>query len=396
MTSTTAHDQFLSLLATAVRDGTLVKLTFGAPDGADGAAARTVFVRPVALREGPHLSFVYRHDTREETKNLAPEDGMRTAGELLAAFRDAHLYTTALSAELRRRAGGRARLRTGAPAHEHPPSLEHDRAKRQWVDPAAPWLRALGVTDARGTVRREMAGKFRQISRYVEIVDHLLADLPGGPRPLRVVDMGAGKGYLTFALYDHLKSSGWGGGEVRGVEARPDLAHAANRAARENGLDGLSFEAGTIESAPIEKVDVLIALHACDTATDDALARGVQAGAALILAAPCCHKELRPRLRPPVVLAPALRHGILLERHAEFVTDALRAGLLEWAGYDARVFEFVATEHTPKNLMIAAVRRAGEGDRAVRASEVRSLASFYGIRAQRLAGRLGLELTPCT
>lgn len=396
MTSTTAHDQFLSLLAAAVRDGTLVKLTFGAPDGADSAAARTVFVRPVALREGPHLSFVYRHDTREETKNLSPEDGLRTAGELLAAFRDAHLYTTALSAELRRRAGGRVRLRTGAPAHEHPPSLEHDRAKRQWVDPAAPWLRALGVTDARGTVRREMAGKFRQISRFVEIVDHLLADLPGGPRPLRVLDMGAGKGYLTFALYDHLQKAGWGGADVRGIEARPDLAHAANRAAQESGLEKLRFEAGLIDGAAVDAADVLIALHACDTATDDALARGVQAGAALILAAPCCHKELRPRLRPSAVLAAALRHGILLERHAEFVTDALRAGLLEWAGYDARVFEFVATEHTAKNLMIAAVRRPAAGDREAHARAVRELAAFYGIREQRLAGRLSFDLLPCT
>ncbi|MBI3880374.1 MAG: methyltransferase, partial [Verrucomicrobia bacterium] len=178
----------------------------------------------------------------------------------------------------------------------------------------------------------------------------------------------------------------------RGIEARPELVELCNRVAKENNFTGLRFEAGSIESAALDACDVLIALHACNTATDDAIAKGIRAGAALIVVAPCCHKELRPQLNPAPVLAEALRHGIFREREAEFVTDALRAALLEWAGYDTKVFEFIATEHTSKNLMIAAVKRADAGDREARALAARKLAAFYGITTQRLAENLGVAL----
>ncbi len=136
---------------------------------------------------------------------------------------------------------------------------------------------------------------------------------------------------------------------------------------------------------------MLIALHACDTATDDALAQGIASQAALLVVSPCCQKELRPQLTAPPVLAPALRHGIFQERQAEFVTDALRALLLECAGYRTKVFEFISTEHTAKNLMIAAVRERGAGD-PQREAQLRRFAEFYGIREQQLARHLGIAL----
>src|SRR5205823_2303149 len=192
--------------------------------------------------------------------------------------------------------------------------------------------------------------------------------------------------------YDWLQRAGARQLNVRGIEARIELVELCNRVAAENRFDGLRFDAGTIESASLGRVDVLVALHACDTATDDAIASGIQAGASLIVLAPCCHKELRPQLRPPPALASALRHGILRERQAEFVTDALRAALLEWAGYDTKVFEFISTEHTAKNLMIAAVKGKRSADRGEQARRVRELAAFYGIQSQRLAAQLGFEL----
>ena len=149
---------------------------------------------------------------------------------------------------------------------------------------------------------------------------------------------------------------------------------------------------GTIESAKLPALDVLIALHACDTATDDALAKGVQAGAALLVVSPCCQKELRPQLTAAPVLAPALRHGIFQERHAEFATDALRALLLEWAGYDTKVFEFISTEHTARNLMIAATKRTGVARSAEAAKKIREFAAFYGIKSQALARQLYFDL----
>jgi hypothetical protein len=206
--------------------------------------------------------------------------------------------------------------------------------------------------------------------------------------------MGCGKGYLTFAAWQLFQKIARRPVHVRGVEQRPELVELCNRAARECGCDGLEFAAGTIADAPLTKLDVLIALHACDTATDDAIAKGIAAGAVLIVVAPCCHRELSPQLKAPPVLDPALRHGIFHERHAEFVTDALRTLLLEWAGYDTQAFEFISTEHTAKNLMIAAVRRAQPTDREAAAARARDFAEFYGIRAQQLARLLAFPLAP--
>jgi SAM-dependent methyltransferase len=230
--------------------------------------------------------------------------------------------------------------------------------------------------------------KIRQIQKFVEILSHLI-ELP---KPtLRLVDMGCGKGYLTFAAYDWLWQHGWPSAEVTGIERRTDLVEQSNRIADEFGLAGLRFEAADIERyLPAEGIDVLIALHACDTATDDAIAKGVSAGAKVIVVAPCCHKELSPQLKAPPVLAGPLRHRILYEREAEFVTDALRAALLEWQGYETNVFEFISTEHTAKNLMITAVKSG----RPAKIQPARDLATFYGIRSQLLAERLGVSLAP--
>jgi len=180
---------------------------------------------------------------------------------------------------------------------------------------------------------------------------------------------------------------------VLGIEARPELVAKCNAAAQAAGCDRLIFSAGTIASVVCPSLDVLIALHACDTATDDALVKGVQAGATLLVVAPCCQRELRPQLTASPVLAPALRHGIFQERHAEFATDALRALLLEWVGYDTKVFEFISTEHTAKNLMIAATKRRGGPVRTEEAAKaVRELAAFYGIKTQALARHLYFDL----
>jgi len=173
---------------------------------------------------------------------------------------------------------------------------------------------------------------------------------------------------------------------VTGVEARTQLVELCNEVARRAGFEGLRFKTGMVEDVEVGRADVLIALHACDTATDDAIYKGVAAGASVIVTAPCCHKELRPQIESPAALRGLLRHGIILEREAEGLTDSLRALLLEAAGYAVKVFEFVSTEHTRKNTMIAATLRAPEADsergRALR--EYRELKEFYRIREQRL------------
>ncbi len=196
--------------------------------------------------------------------------------------------------------------------------------------------------------------------------------------------MGCGKGYLTFGAW-HLFQRIWKQSvRVIGVEARDDLVKATNQLAQQIRADGLEFISGTIQSARLPPVDALIALHACNTATDDAIRRGIELGAKLIVVAPCCHKELRSQLGKPEPLAPVLRHGLMEERMAGWLTDGLRALFLEWAGYRTKVFEFVASEHTPKNLMIAAVReREPFSDEAAK-KRIEELKRFFGIEHHAL------------
>lgn len=385
-----ARITFTRHLKQAVETDNLVKLTLGKPVE-ENASCRNVFVRPLRLKAGPHLSFVERNATNDITQNLSPDKALeRIAAGIGTRFLDAHLYTTQQSFELRCHPGARDRLiirdaSNNAPRREQ----AHDRAKVHPIPPQSPWLRALGITNDRGEPRADMSSKYRQIQKYAELLRHLLAEsqiwpleAPEAPA-LKVVDMGCGKGYLTFAIASLLgpKST------VIGVELRPELVKKSNDLARQLGMSQLSFLGGSIQDAPLDKPDIVVALHACDTATDDAFARGIEAGAKLLVAAPCCQKELRPQLKAPDVLAEALRHGIFRERQAEFVTDALRAELLEWAGFKTKVFEFISTEHTAKNLMIAAMRSKASGDPA-RSQSIQQFMEFYGIRSQRLAQHL--------
>ncbi|HYP15738.1 MAG TPA: SAM-dependent methyltransferase [Opitutus sp.] len=385
----------------AVETGALTKLTLGKYRGPD-ATLRNLFVRPVTLKTGAHLTFLWRHATRDVTKNHPPAAALAEIETLLGRdFLDAHLFSATETAQLETQPDGTARLRLkpATSSANSPAPAAHDRPKAHLIPTSAPWLRALGITNERGQPREGRADKYRQIQKFAELLSHLLDEafpddvsLPSSstPTPLRVDDMGSGKGYLTFAVASLLGPRA----RVRGVEARAELVALCNQVARDHDLAShLSFVPGTIANAPLEPLDVLIALHACDTATDDALARGIAAGAKLLVVSPCCQKELRAQLHAPPVLADALQHGIFQERQAEFATDALRAQLLEWAGYRTRVFEFISTEHTAKNLMIAAVRVRPRGSASEPlAGRIRAFAQFYGIRSQALARQLEFAL----
>jgi hypothetical protein len=221
---------------------------------------------------------------------------------------------------------------------------------------------------------------------------HLLDDTsatPGSDRPVRVVDFGAGKGYLTFAVHDHLRQQPGIDAQVTGVELRPDMVRLGNEVVDKLGLDGLRFDEGDVRSQAARPIDVMIALHACDTATDHAIDLGVRGGAAVIVCSPCCHKELRPQLLSPHPMRPILQHGVHMGQQAEMLTDGLRAMLLDACGYDTQVFEFVALEHTQKNKMILAVKRAQTqpANDAVWA-QIDDIKAFYGIREQCLESLL--------
>lgn len=407
--------RFMEALAAALADGRFRKLVLAKPRGA-GDLLR-VSVRRLDLRGAAHLQFLHQHRTRELTRNLPLSDGLREVESLLGdPFQHAHLLGTDEELQLLISRRGRVALRRsrvaapgardGTDDPDHPaapaaavgaaavPAQGHARSKRRLLSLDAPFLRALGVVDGGGALVPAMARKWKQINKFVEVLDHALdqaALAQGAPgtaaAPLQVVDFGAGKGYLTFATHHHLAHGrGW---PVRtlGVELRPELVRLCNEAAAACGMDGLRFECGDVSRVSPPQVDVMIALHACDTATDHALHAGIRAGAAVILSSPCCHKQIRPQMSQPAVLRPLLRHGIHLGQEAEMVTDSLRALLLEANGYDAQVFEFVSLEHTSKNKMILAVRRRQPLPAARRQAlrqQVEQIKDFYGIREHAL------------
>ena len=388
-----ARTRFLALLRAALADGAFERLVLARPTSGEGSDLRRVAVRPVLLRGERCLQFVHTHATRDVTKNLDVDDGVVAIDALIGvAFAHAHLQTTREAIELRVSRKGRVGMSrhtltpavTGeiADAATAEATAAHDRAKRRFVDIGRPWLVDLGVTDAEGRLVPSMARKWKQINKFVEVFDHALAAsaLAARETPVRVVDFGSGKGYLTFALHDHLRGTLERTAEVTGVELRTDLVELGNRAAARTGAAGLRFLAGDVRSHEPGPIDVMIALHACDTATDHALHLGLRAGAEIILCSPCCHKQLRPQMRSPALLQPMLQHGIHLGQQAEMVTDSLRALLLEAEGYATQVFEFVALEHTSKNKMILAVKRPQRADRAAIQGQIREIKAFYGVR----------------
>jgi hypothetical protein len=415
------RERFLDALAQAAGEGRLQRIVLSKPC-AKGDDLERVTARPLVLRGEPCLSFVYKHRTRDITKNEPVEAARETIAALVGTrFAHAHLFVRDAELQLMMSRKGRytlhrARLDAqGAPAPdatrpavdaalrddaddtgEDPLALPtHDRQKHRWLGLDTPFLAALGVTTARHELVPAMARKWKQINKFVEVMAHALESAGlGADAPLNVVDFGAGKGYLTFALHDYLRRQAGGAAralDIVGVELRGELVRLCNEAVARCGLEGLRFEAGDVSSFVPARLDVMIALHACDTATDHALHTGIRAGASIIMCSPCCHKEIRPQMHMPPLLKPMLQHGIHLGQQAEMVTDGLRALLLEAHGYDAQVFEFVSLEHTSKNKMILAVKRRGRPDsphaqkrRADVLAQVDEIKRFYGIREQCL------------
>lgn len=384
-----AKQRFLTRLASCLEDGTFVKLTLGHPAN-DKSPLRKLLFRPVMIRGEKQCTVVSRFKTKDETKNHPLNEVVALVeAKLGTEFKSANLFTENDDVQLE--LGDKDRLRVIS-TERKAASLDHDRSKARWVDAAAPWMHALEVTDGRGKVRERMGDKFRQIERFVDLLsaafrESNLAGRAGGN--LTMCDMGSGKGYLTFAAYDYFRRVENRAATVTGVESRDDLVKFCNNVARFLQFEGLGFVKSEIEKYKLPPLDILVALHACDTATDDALFSGIRAGAEIIMAAPCCHKESRPQVDKAAdgPLANVLRHGIFAERHAEMASDALRTMLLEREGYRVRVGEFVAAEHTAKNVMLIATKRKSVLTPHAREkieAGIAQLKDFYGIKHQRL------------
>jgi hypothetical protein len=390
--STERTEEFLSAVKSAFAANTLIKLKLGGYHGGE-PDLKSIDVKKIVAKGSEKFSFTFHYKTRDIIKNhIQPEalGHLRTA--LKDEFRSAQLATTEFDMSFERN-GDKVRLKRSEVAGRATPSTDHNRAKnRPLTETGKPYLHALGITGKDGQVRNDAQDKFRQINKMVEIFAPLIQAIKA-EKP-RIVDMGAGKGYLDFALYDYLTATAHRPVEMIGVEMRGQLVDDGNATAAQSGFDGLSFAPGTILDYDADGADAVIALHACDTATDDAIFKGISAGASLIAVAPCCHKQIRRQMeagKPEGKLDILLRHGIFMERQAEMVTDALRALLLELNGYRTKVFEFVSDAHTPKNNLIVAEKdsRAGR-DRDAILKQIAETKAMFGIERHYLEGLLGL------
>jgi SAM-dependent methyltransferase len=368
-------DQALADVRAAVLDdATLVRAVGSGRRRGRQPGWRRVEMRYVRLKDGLRLQVTEYDAEQAHTRNVVSGARLEeSVDELLAMpFGNWHVDTTEATLQMRVTKKGDALLHTrrrdrdtAAPV----PERAHDRAKRRLLDAGDPVLHAIGITDHEGNVKPSRNAKYRQVEEFLRIldatVDTALASgrlhRPTAGAPLRVVDLGCGNAYLTFAAFAYLSGPREMPVRMVGVDVRPRSHRHNAELAADLGYDrDLVFVEGSIADAETGlSPDVVLALHACDTATDEALARAVRWQAPVVLAAPCCHHDLQRQLGAAAAPSPyrlVLQHGILRERMADVLTDTLRAALLRQHGYRVDVVEFVGSRHTPRNVLLRAVR----------------------------------------
>lgn len=349
-------------------EANFLKLTLSGQVRGAAIPWQRVVIRPVVLKGQRHLQFSYFDARQDTTKNYRGEEAQAKLDDALALpFSSLYLQGTEGDVQVQLSKKGKAMLRRHAPTGSRSTdALAHDRVKEVPLpEEPNPFLQAIGIMDARGQVRAAMRGKHAQINEFLKLLDHTneLEHLPN--RPLRILDAGCGSAYLTFALYHYLNKRRGIPATILGVDTRDDLIRKSLEQSAALGCsETLCFQrAAILEVEPETPPDIVLALHACDTATDDAIARGIRWGARLIVSVPCCHHALQEEL-PSDILRPITRHGILKQRLGDMVTDAFRALLLRVMGYRTDVIEFVSSDHTDRNLMIRAVKSSAPYDPA--------------------------------
>jgi SAM-dependent methyltransferase len=353
-----ALQQFLEYLHNCITTNTFIKISFGNYIGAD-TQLKQIFVKPIAIKSVLHYQFTYRYKTNDVAKNYTPDEAFSLITKNAdVEFGITTLFSNAAEIILETLKNNKKRIRIIEKTARIESSLfQNDKIKnRNITDTNATYLHLLGITDIQGNVLKASQDKYKQINHYIEILSSLFQKMDIASS-LQIVDMGCGKGYLTFALYDYLKNNLQKNVEIIGVENRADLVAKCNSYAHQSNFTNLYFVENNIAQYDASKANVLIALHACDTATDDAIAKGIQAKSNLIVVAPCCHKQIRKEIeinKAKNSFEYITKHGIMLERTAEMITDSMRALILEYHGYKTKVFEFITNIHTPKNIMIVA------------------------------------------
>jgi SAM-dependent methyltransferase len=376
----------MKLIREAVLDEKgFVRAVFSAPPRGRSTPWKRIVLRPVEIRGTQHVQFTYYDEAKSIDRNRAGAAAdEELTSVLLMPFRDIHVELVDRSLQVIVPGKGDARVKTTTKTTPVDRVLAHDRQKRLPLPSGKPdeYLKAVGIMSADGRVKADRRDKFRQVNEFLRLLGQTIAT-PAEPfRPRCIVDLGCGNAYLTFAVYHYFTNVLHQSVEMVGVDTRGELLGRHRAKAAELGWDGLSFEEVAIaDFDPPRAPDLVMSLHACDTATDDAIARAIRWGSRYVLSAPCCHHELQQQLRrrkDATPLRPVYRYGALAERLGDELTDTFRALILRMFGYRCDVVQFVSSEHTARNLMIRAARAGRVADRSVVEDYV-GLKGFLGV-----------------
>lgn len=377
---------FYKEIEKSIKEDSFVKLTLSKPIRKSGDL-ENVYLREVEIKNEKMISFTYRSKTNDQVKNYTFEESINELEHLLLnSFRIATLFTLEKDIAIRYNKKGKATITNNPPSFSNKLPVDHDKQKVKRASDSE-FLFHLGIKDKHGKVIPKMADKYKQINKYLEIIDDLLKSTTL-PKKINIVDMGSGKGYLTFALYDYLCNTRKLNVQVTGIELREELVNYCNEVAQKCGYTDLSFISERIENYDKEKIDVLIALHACDTATDDAIYKGLMSNSSLIICAPCCHKQIRQSVKGITQENPILKYGIFQERQFEMITDTIRALLLEKNQYNTKIFEFISNEHTRKNVMLVGTKASKTPNLEAIDAKIEGLKKNYGVAEHYLEARI--------
>jgi SAM-dependent methyltransferase len=343
-------------------------------------------IRPVQLKDGLKLQIVMSEAKQDTTKNI-DIDGDKILELLNSGYANALVEFTTGSYSLRITKKGEALIHEAKGVFER--SVSHDRTKERLLDASDPFLIEVGISDHKGSIKPSMQDKYRQVEEFLRILEPAL---PEKKEKLSIVDLGCGHAYLTFATHQYLRKSGVDA-QVIGIDVRENSRDRNNAIAKKLGItDSIEFRAEEISETAIATADIAIALHACNTATDDAIAWSVQHGVQLLLIAPCCHHDLQVQMQDiPEPWPMITRHGIMRERLGDLLTDSFRTQILKLLGYRVDAIEFVGGEHTPRNLMIRATK-TGAKPEAIEIARYKEMLVQWNVNpalAQRLAKELG-------
>ena len=316
---------------------------------------KRIKLKPVELKGTYHIQIEYQYERILKHENIILEEFMNKLESLLQDYRQIHAQFIDETIQIQLSKKNKVLWKAEKLTSSKQLNLSHNRKKHYLLDDTTPYpfLIRLGVQTEEGKVKKQKYDKFRQINRFVEFIDDSLSYLPKN-RQIRIIDFGSGKSYLTFALYHYLKVEKGLDIKVTGLDLKKEVIEECNRIAQDLHYEDLEFLVGDINDYNDEtSVDMVVTLHACDVATDMALARAVKWGAKVILSVPCCQHELNRQLHSPA-LEIMTQHGLIKERFASLATDSIRAELLSLVGYDTQILEFIDIEHTPKNILIRA------------------------------------------